>query len=374
MRTSISCLSTALVLACPLAVGCYGPADAGNDHDAGASTGEAQESEGSDDASSTTPEPGDDDGNEDSSDDGADAGEDPDTTAGDTGEVVDTTPPTLVSSVPADGDVGIYADTQIRLVFSEPMDKASVQVAYQSADLPEFFVTMAWNDDGDELVITPAGLLEYGAASSPAEVIPRVYTLTITTAATDVAGNELEQDATVAFTTLKAIVHDLPIVAALTGAVRQDGDAYPGFIMAGDAALPANARWKGFVSFGLDDLPDDIAMFVAAELAYEQLDVIGSPYDDLGSLEIHDVVFGATDLTAFEAASTGPVGISDEVGLGQDTFDVTPALQADLAAGADLTQFRFEFPVASDFDDAYDYALFSATDPGPVLRVGYLIP
>lgn len=373
MRTPISCLSTALVLACPLAVGCYGPeTDVELDDDA--STGEAEESEGGDPTTAPTPEPGDDDGDQGSSDDGDDGGDDPDTTGGDTGEVVDTTPPTLVSSVPADGAVGIYADTQIRLVFSEPMDKASVQVAYQSADLPEYFVTMAWNDDGDELVITPAGLLEYGAASSPAEVIPRVYTLTITTAATDVAGNELEADTSVAFTTLNAIFHELPIVAGLTGAVRQDGDTYPGFLMAGDAGAPANAQWKGFATFSLDDLPDDIAMVIDADLVYEQIDVSGTPYGDLGSLEIHDVVFAATDLTAFDAASTGAVGTSDQVGLGQDTFDVIPALQADLAAGADVTQFRFEFPVASDFDGEYDYALFSATDPAPVLRVGYLIP
>lgn len=375
MRTSISSLSSAFVLACPLAAGCYGPSDPSAESDDAADSGssEAGESEGEGDTanptSATTAMPSDDSVG-DSEGDSEGEGD----TSTDDGEVADTTPPVLVQSTPADGESGVWADTEIRLRFSEPMDKASVQTAYQSADLPDFFVTMSWNDAGDELILTPGGLLEYENGASPDEVVARAYAVTITTAATDVAGNELEADTTVSFTTLKAIGAELPLFGERSGAVRQDGEYYPGFVMAGDAGVPANARWKGFMSFELDTLPADMTAMLQAEVLCSQIDVIGAPYDELGGLELHDVVFTTPNLNAFDLVSNGVVTVSDEVALGEDTFDVSEAVQADLDADEPMTQFRFEFPVVSDFDDAYDYAMFAVSEPAPVLRVIYLIP
>lgn len=374
MRTSISNLCRASVLACPLAVGCYGPADPVDADDAGDSGSSEGSEGGSDPTSATTPIPSDDDGEDDDGEPESESEGEGDDTSTDDGEVGDTTAPSLVESMPADGASGVWSDTQIRLRFSEPMDKASVQTAYQSSDLPDDFVTMSWNDAGDELILVPNGLLEYALGTEAQDVVAREYALTVTTTATDLAGNELEADTTISFTTLRAIQSELPLLSDRSGAVRQDGDYYPGFVMAGDAALPVNARWKGFMTFALDGLPTELVAMLQAEVACTKIDVVGAPYDDFGGLQLHDVEFETPDLAAFDDASIGLVVTSDEPALGADTFDVTDAFQIDLDAGADVSQFRFEFPVATDFDGEYDYALFSATKPLPVLRVIYLVP
>lgn len=370
MPTSISCLPRALVLACPLAVGCYGPAEPPDADDPTTSGADDDTSDGGSDPT-TAPAPVDDDGDSEAGDE--DDGESDDTSTDD-GEAGDTTPPVLVQSTPADGESGVWSDTQIRLRFSEPMDKASVQTAYESTDLPDDFVTMTWNDAGDELVVTPGGMLEYALGTDDEDVIARAYALTITTTATDLAGNELEADTTISFTTLRALQSTLPVLAEQSGAVRQDGEYYAGFVMAGDAGVPANARWKGFLSFALDGLPDGIVQMLQAEVVCDQIDVSGAPYEELGGLELHDVDFGVPDLVAFDAPSSGVVVTSAEAALGVESFDVSDAVQVDLDAAATLSQFRLEFPVASDFDDAYDYAMFAAEEPAPELRVIYLIP
>lgn len=48
----------------------------------------------------------------------------------------DTTPPTVVSISPANGATAIESDANIIITFSEGMDQAATEAAYQSADLP----------------------------------------------------------------------------------------------------------------------------------------------------------------------------------------------------------------------------------------------
>jgi uncharacterized protein YceK len=53
----------------------------------------------------------------------------------------DTTSPTVVSISPPNGAKGVKDDENIIITFSEKMDKAATQAAYQSADLPASEVT-----------------------------------------------------------------------------------------------------------------------------------------------------------------------------------------------------------------------------------------
>jgi hypothetical protein len=381
MRTSILHLSTALVLATPLASGCFNASDAPLDDagldDEGGSTG-AMADDGSDDGpgpgtTTTPPDPTDADGDGSTgSDDSADT-MDPDTSGG---EEVDTTPPTVVSSLPADASVGVFADQIISIQFSEPMDKASVQTAYQSAQLPDLLVNMNWNEAGDQLIITPNQPLVYGYATSPTDLNPNSYALSISTAATDLAGNELEMDVDIEFTMLNYVSEDIDLLGSLTGSMRQGAAWAFGIIQAGDSGNPPNLQYRGFASFPLYDLPTEIVEIVDATLLSTQYLVAGTPYTDLGDLEIHDVEYTQVGNDAFITPSLGNLGVlSDDASMGQKALHVAEAVAADFDAGSDTTQFAYQFPLNTNGEAAADYVGFRADDaPATQLRVEYLLP
>ena len=63
--------------------------------------------------------------------------------------------PAVVETTPADGAVGVFADTSLVVRFSEAMDADSVLAAYQSDDVPVDAVTVTWNDTAVE---APGGM------------------------------------------------------------------------------------------------------------------------------------------------------------------------------------------------------------------------
>lgn len=137
----------------------------------------------------------------------------------DTGPEPDVTPPTIVSVSPEDEETGVHADTEIRITFSEPMDKVATQLAYVSPaqDLPYANMDVDWNDTSTVLTLRPKTLLEYaesstevdapdmaGALAEIAAISGRAYTFGFAGGARDLAGNPLV-GGTWTFTTLRRI-------------------------------------------------------------------------------------------------------------------------------------------------------------------------
>lgn len=98
-----------------------------------------------------------------------------------TGADLDTTPPTVTSTINADGATGVAVNTKIGAFFSEAMDPQSVNV--QSFTVAQTGTPIA------------GALFFNGLAASFTPNVPLAsntkYTVTITTAATDLAGNKL---------------------------------------------------------------------------------------------------------------------------------------------------------------------------------------
>jgi Bacterial Ig-like domain len=95
--------------------------------------------------------------------------------------------PILAAADPPDGTIDVPLDAPITLTFSTLMDTASVEAALRIE--PEFAHELRWS--GRLLTIEPAAVLE-------AETD---YRITVTDAATDIAGVRLTQPAAVAFRT-----------------------------------------------------------------------------------------------------------------------------------------------------------------------------
>lgn len=108
------------------------------------------------------------------------------------GTTGDTTPPSIISVTPANGAANVEITQNVVLVFSESMDKTSVQSAFSmktsGADVPG---SVAWSSQDTVMTFTPSSPLSYSS---------RFYA-NVTTAAKDVAGNSLPSAFSSSFTT-----------------------------------------------------------------------------------------------------------------------------------------------------------------------------
>jgi hypothetical protein len=107
--------------------------------------------------------------------------------------VPDVTPPTITSTFPANSATDVAVDTILQITFSEEMDHASVEGAgsIQPPDIAS--VIISW--DGTTVTVDPDTNLNYNTN----------YTFTISTNATDLAGNPLAEPYSWSFATEKML-------------------------------------------------------------------------------------------------------------------------------------------------------------------------
>jgi hypothetical protein len=113
---------------------------------------------------------------------------------------LDVIAPTVVSTSPAADAAGVLLDTNISVTFSEEMDKALAEKAFSIE--PAVDGIFRWVEN--TMIFEPEVELEYDT----------IYTVVISTAARDIAGNALAVDDTWSFTTLTA-----PLNWALIGII-----------------------------------------------------------------------------------------------------------------------------------------------------------
>jgi hypothetical protein len=288
----------------------------------------------------------------------------------------DTEAPTIVTTLPLDGATGVKSNSAIEIQFSEPMDTASVEAAYQSADLPPEAVTFAWNDDATWLTIVPNEDLEYASGADPAEVLAKGYVLTLASTAADPSGNTLADDATLSFTTLREITVKLLPIPELSGHVVLEAQTHSVTIQAGDTL--GNDADRGLMSFDLSSVPETYQLLSALIVA-NQSTVTHDPFTDL-SLNADPaklMLFHRSHGSRVEGASVLPgvaTGmLSNSAKLGSRSVTVMGAVSTDLKARVErnnLTQFGLQFPAISDNDADIDKVTFT----GVALQLNYFTP
>jgi hypothetical protein len=107
-------------------------------------------------------------------------------------KVLDTHPPRIVGTYPADGSAGIQADSAVIVRFSEFMDSTSVLSSWGL--LPEGHLNIHWDDGFTEFRFFPEEL-QAG----------EVYTLYLTDGCRDLEGNRLEEWSFLTFTSDSAL-------------------------------------------------------------------------------------------------------------------------------------------------------------------------
>jgi hypothetical protein len=348
---TISFLSPSLVALCLLAGGCF---DSSGDPMGSDETGDAGDESGDTGGDDDLPTPGDDD----SSGGDPDPDPDPDDT-GSTGDEGDSTPPTIVSVAPADMSMGVDATTDIVITFSEPMDQSSAQAAYQSADIPAGDVTFSWNAAGDELTIDPNDDLEYAAGTDLETVVANVYAYSLTTTASDLAGNNLEATTEVEFSTAREISMTLALDPALTGDIDGGGGINMGNSRAGD--FHTNLQVRALMSFDVGQLPADSLGVVRATLRGFQFVLGGQNPYGLGELQLGQVTYTELEAGTFNIAADADLGVIATASGDEIAVDVADAVRSAIEGGGHA-QFRMSFPLATDGDNSPD--VLSLLSPG----------
>ncbi len=276
-----------------------------------------------------------------------------DETAGEesSGGEVDTTgtavAPTILEVLPEDGAVGVAADEPIVVRFSEPMDKAATQAAYQSADIPAGAVTFSWNDAGDELTISPNDPLAYAEGTSATTTDALNYTFTMTSAAESEDGVSLEDDTQASFSTLRRLSLSYSQDTDLSGRVRDLGGS---LLLAGSYSLGDNSindTGRGFVTFDVSSLPEGPVTVEDANLHARFTSVQGNPFIDLGAVVYQQINYGVFNDALFDLEPIGSASglfstINDDE-VDRDVTDIAATAVGDPGTFGERVQFRFRW-------------------------------
>ncbi len=228
-------------------------------------------------------------------------------------------PPRVVSVTPSDGALGVRSNDKLVLRFSQPMAPGSVELAYQSNELPTALVTFAWNDDLTALTISPSVPLLYATGSAQANgsalFTAKTYHFELADGARDSAGRALPA-VMFSFSTLRQVSFTLAADKQLTGnwtdgegegihnCLRSAKAPYTPSVCVGDDAQ--NVRYVGFLSFDLSPFPDHVAEFSSARLQASAT-VYGAP-ESLGESSVEHVFFAELDQSALSTAAISMLG------------------------------------------------------------------
>lgn len=285
-------------------------------------------------------------------------------------------PPSVVSTMPPNMAAGVYADAKIVVTFSKPMDQATVQAAWTSADLPANQVAFSWNAAGDTLTVTPNQPLPVatGTGLDPSVVTAEEIAYSIAATAADTTGKPMATALAIKFTTIRRLSHDVGIIDSLTQSLVNDGTVIsPASGGVGDSNF-SNTFFRMFASFQLPTLPTG-ATVEHAQLLGTQESVTGTPYSKLGALKAQHVNFAGFDANTFSATPIASIGeYSVDPTLATKMIDVTSRVvddYANAAARGGRSQYRLEYPGGTNNDGVRDIAFFTRT--AFVLRLTYVV-
>ncbi|NNC02155.1 Ig-like domain-containing protein [Corallococcus exiguus] len=286
----------------------------------------------------------------------------------------DTTPPSVLSTTPDNGAIGLVRKPTIKVTFSEPMNRASTEAAI-SFETPAGFTPgeFSWNAASTEVSFTSSSEFAYGVSVA----------WRIASAARDTAGNSLPEIAK-NFRTIRLntsiIDFDLGTSGNLGAPSYFRQTAFYNVAWVGDDS-GANID-RLFFGFRLDGIPNNLTRVVSSRLKWPVSKVIGDPFSKFGALLLEPVDVGEvielspgdpnpSTIADYHSAALAPavvVSLSDKPLRGD--FDVTAWTIQDwenrnLRNKRTQYRLRFEAPTNGDqlkdqiFSDSYDNSILA---------------
>jgi hypothetical protein len=315
----------------------------------------------------------------------------------------ETTPPNIVSVrlesardrltlLPGQAQRGVDKDTNIVITFSEAMNEAVTEASFQSDNAGLNDVTFAWDETSTVLTIDPRASLEYTAPR-------KQYNFSLEGTASDLTGNPLAGESSFIFFTLQQSNKTMPAVLSLEGSLRRRSDTATKDItkdpklFVGDNENDIEGGSftdHSFLTFDLSTLRSNVANedVLSARLSVSEIGLKGTPFDELGTLQLEHVVYGssleASDFDAEVLSLISSFVATDNVAGTFSTLD-SESLLAAVREDRELTergkrgQFRLRFQFDGSSDDRIDAIQFASSDNidtsrRPTLEVTFLEP
>jgi hypothetical protein len=286
--------------------------------------------------------------------------------------------PFVVSVSPEDGEVGVAIGTPLVFNFSEPMDKDSVVDAYLNGKL--FCGAMNWNAEATQLSIESC---EGGAYGLEVDVL-------LSKSAKDASGLEMGDDFESHFRFVQKSEITLRSQDAYDGYVSGPGVDVLGDHAIADGQFFTVGTWsRGFLSFDLSELPEDLIAIDEASFNVKQSDHDNGAYGNAtGALIIESVTYGSLTVDDFFKAANVACDVcllhflSTDAADGWKTTDVLEYVQADWDERDDRghrSQFRLRFSKDCGDGNCADVSAEFVSGKGqgvarPYLRITYLHP
>jgi len=296
-------------------------------------------------------------------------------------------PPQIVAFYPQDGYHGFKRGESIAISFSEPMDAAATEAAFQllNANGAPVAVNFTWEDDGRRMLVAPTDPIAYSLNDQYLN-----YRYLLSTGAKSQKGVALENGLDVTFSTMRTLTAVRDSVAALDGSVSDlgfvsndpsDTSAYP-VAPTGDSV--GNRGVRSFFAFDLDGLG-----FGAEEVAYARVNLynVRLDGDPFGPGNLGNIIPELVDYL-----DNGALDKDDYVLTGEKTLDpivswsdgetvvltVTDWLQQVLTESKKYLQLRLRFEQRTDGDTAADAVNIATGEDTaghqPRLEIGYYAP
>lgn len=265
----------------------------------------------------------------------------------------------VTSIFPGDGYHGFKNGDQIVLEFNRPVDINSFLAAYHSSNdglLPNQ-ISYSAADGGKKIIIQPGKPLPYSSNENYL-----YYSFRLDTSLTDLSGHNLKQPLSVTFTTLRSLSATILADPAFDGVVS--------------ASLATNDEESLFVGDGNDNeavrslwgfpWPDGMEGVVEATLRLHPVQRIGTPFIDLGLINIEPVDLGeAIDLADYSSAALALAITDDRAGLMAGItkrYNVSNFAREAWNHGLARLDLRLRFTADSDNDGNGDYLIFYARE------------
>lgn len=291
------------------------------------------------------------------------------------GPAPDTTAPAVLATSPSQASIGNARNPVLEVVFSEPMNKTSVQAAFVITAPAGFNSgSFTWNEAGTVMTYALPSNLPYGADVA----------WQVSTNARDAAGNALVATVTRGFRVIRQGNITVSFDPMTSGSVSAP-DYYRGTheyigVNVGDNGVNFESRL--FLGFRLTALPEDLTQINQASLKWWVTRRYGDPFGKFGQLLLEPVNIGSqlefggygennAQTTADYNAPPLASGVSLlEAAIGAPgTFDITSLVTkdwGDRTARDKRTQYRLRFSVGTD-NNAESDSLGSSPADHPTL-------
>jgi hypothetical protein len=300
----------------------------------------------------------------------------------------DTTPPTVTVTQPAKGERGVALNPSITVTFSEPMDRQTAEEAFIITSPGSRQGVFTWNDEGTEMTFKPDPYYGFYYGDD--------VEWRIENTAEDLAGNVLVSSYLSDFKIRRLEYITLYSESSLDGYVQSDGGVNASDYIVPIGNLYDNIYSRGFFTFDLSQLPDDVLGISYASFYPNQQNYSysGSPQANLTTADqpgvlLESVDYGnSLDFSDFEKApinfcptdstcqSTIVMNMYENTIYYADLTELARFELNDVSSSNAMVQIRLRFPrnQSYSYDYIYLYADYMTNYYRPSLSISYEVP